>query len=407
MIFIRDYDYPLPPERIAQYPLADREASKLLTYTGGKAGQDIFRNLGNHLPDNSLLVFNDTRVIRARILFQKPTGTRIEIFCLEPISPTAEIQEAFHQKGSCTWKCLVGNMKRWKNGELLKQIRNDVTKVSLTATLIQRYADGSFAICFSWEPAGLTFSEVLETAGLVPLPPYIERDAENDDGSRYQTVYAAHNGSVAAPTAGLHFTEELLDRISNEGHIFAKVTLHVGVGTFRPVTTETIAGQEMHRERIVADIKTVQSILDHTGKPVIAVGTTSARTIESLYWMGCGILSGSIAPFSVGQWAPYAPGLDLPGVSESPLALLAFMKNNRMNEISGETRLLIMPGYRFRIVTGLITNFHMPKSTLLLLVAALIGDGWRDAYDFALKSGFRFLSYGDGCLFLKDNPDGK
>ncbi len=400
-IYIKDYDYVLPAGQIAQFPPETREESRLLIYSGGNIEQDIFSGLGEHLPEKSLLVFNDTKVIRARIIFHKPSGTRIEIFCLEPVSPAAEVQEAFLQQGSCVWKCLVGNMKRWKTGMLVKQIRTDTAAVDLMAGVLQHNNDGSFNIEFKWDPPGLIFAEVLEHAGLVPLPPYIERETDPDDESRYQTVYAEKDGSVAAPTAGLHFTQDLLAQLGEAGHKFAKVTLHVGVGTFRPVTSETIADHEMHGEKIVVSKATIEKILAHCGKPVIAVGTTSARTIETLYWIGLKILAGDTQNcFSIGQWEPYQNPATLPGATIALDALVKLMKKRSLDEIHALTHLLIMPGYSFRIVTALITNFHMPKSTLLLLVAAMAGPGWRDAYQFALHGGFRFLSYGDACLFF-------
>ena len=291
-------------------------------------------------------------------------------------------------------------MKRWKGAALVKSIQTENLSLTLKAEVNEHNHDGSFNIDFKWDPADLTFADLLESGGVVPLPPYIHRQTVNDDSVRYQTVYATCDGSVAAPTAGLHFTNEMLSQVKQHGHIYAKVTLHIGVGTFRPVTAETIAGHAMHSEKILVSKKTIQTILNNSSRPIIAVGTTSARTVESLYWIGNKILSGKEHPFEVGQWDPYAQE-SFPSTIESLNALQSYMTRNHLEEVSGETRLLIMPGYKFKIITALVTNFHMPQSTLLLLVAAMVGGGWREAYDFALNSGFRFLSYGDSCLFFK------
>lgn len=402
-ISIKDYDYPLPAEQIAQHPLSNRDASKLLIFKEGKPATDTFSNIGNHLPPNGLLVFNDTRVIRARLEFRKSTGARIEIFCLEPIAPTREVQAAFLVKNECTWKSLVGNMKRWRSGQVSCAIQGEHFSTDLTAAVKERFSDGSFAITFQWNDPQATFADILDAAGMVPLPPYIHRAANEDDTLRYQTVYAQHKGSVAAPTAGLHFTQPLLTKLSQAGFSFGSVTLHVGVGTFRPVTAETIAEHEMHSEHIVVTLPTIKQVLQQIGKPIVAVGTTSARALETLYWMGCAILDGKNEPFAIKQWDPYHADRPLPSAHDALQTLATHLIENNLPEIQGDTQLLIMPGYPYQIVTDLITNFHMPQSTLLLLVAALVGDGWRKAYGYALEHKFRFLSYGDSCLFLSGN----
>ena len=402
-IHIADFDYDLRPDKIAQHPLAERDTSRLLIYRNGKISEDIFRNLNQHLPPHSLLVFNDTKVIRARLIFKKPTGAEIEIFCLEPISPVTEIQKAFQLHESTTWKCLVGNLKRWKQGILIKRTEINGKYHLLTAELKENLGDGCFAIAFRWEPSHLSFSEILEISGLIPLPPYIERRTEPEDTIRYQTIFAAHEGSVAAPTAGLHFTEPLLGRLKTGGFEFARVTLHVGVGTFRPVTVHDIRNHIMHHERIVVTRETIECILNKLGEPIIAVGTTSARTIESLYWLGVKMVTRPTEEHhEVDQWEPYIThSADRIPPQEALKALLKDLDQKKLDCFSGDTRLMIIPGYEYRILSGMITNFHMPQSTLLLLVAAMIGEKWKEVYRHALLNQFRFLSYGDSCLFFK------
>jgi len=399
-----EFNYHLPSNRIAQFPLADRDASKLLLYRHGEIRQEAFINIDGILPDNSLLVFNVTKVIHARLLFTKQGGATIEIFCLEPLSPSSEIQVAFRQKGSCTWKCLVGNLKRWKNGTLQLEIEIKGKFHFLSAILKEDLGDGFHAVEFSWNPPELTFSEILETVGLVPLPPYIHRLPDELDTLRYQTIYAEKEGSVAAPTAGLHFTEQIFNKLKTKQCLFEQVTLHVGVGTFRPITTSSIADHVMHKEKITVKLKTIESIYNRLDQPIIAVGTTSARTIETLYWLGVR-LSGSqtMQTPEINQWEPYQyEHQDLIPVKKALENLLEFLIGKNLDEYSGETQLMIVPGYSYKIITGLITNFHMPQSSLLLLVAALVGDNWRKAYQFALEHDFRFLSYGDACLFFKN-----
>ncbi len=401
-IRISDYNYSLPAERIAQFPLPERDGSKLLIYSNGQFRQDIFSNVTNYLPKKSLLVFNDTRVIRARLFFHKSTGAQIEIFCLEPLAPTPEIEAAFHQQTGSIWKCLVGNLKRWKSGILVHESYHEGQLHQLYAERLRDFGDGSFEISFHWNPPEKSFSEILILMGLIPLPPYIHRHTESIDNERYQTIYAAHEGSVAAPTAGLHFTAPLMQKLRQNEIAIEKITLHVGIGTFRPVSVDHIRDHVMHHERIVIAKGTLERLLNNPGKPVFAVGTTSARTLESIYWLGVRLINegSSVLPM-VPQWYPYHQGEKSdPTVQHALEALLGYLNTHKLEEYNGETQLMIVPGYKYRLLSGLITNFHMPQSTLLLLVAALIGENWKKAYDFALLNGFRFLSYGDSCLFF-------
>ena len=406
-IRIAEYDYALPESRIAQSPLSERDASKLLIYRDERISEDHFHNIGAHLPGNSILVFNNTRVIRARLIFHKSTGAPVEIFCLEPLAPAIELHSAFLQPSGTTWKCLIGNLKRWKEGSL--EIMSDYQGAPciLTATRTNSFPDGSFGVKFDWNPPELTFGAVLESAGMVPLPPYIHRLPDVSDVSRYQTVFAREDGSVAAPTAGLHFTEPLLMELQNKEISSLNVTLHVGVGTFRPVNAELIGDHVMHYEKIIVAAEMIEYLLNNPDRPVFAVGTTSARTLESLYWLGYQlVLHPETEHPAVTQWMPYGDEFsgDIP-LARSLEALLAYLRKRNLDQFSGETQLMIVPGYRYRILTGIITNFHMPQSTLLLLVAALIGPRWREIYDFALAGDYRFLSYGDACLlFGIDSP---
>lgn len=403
LIRIQDFDYPLPEERIAQFPLSERDESRLLILRNGIISQSRFSEISRFIPPESLLVFNDTKVIRARLIFKKNTGAHIEIFCLEPLAPVTEVEAVFREKASCVWKCLIGNVKRWRSGLLQMELEGMSGPGILYAERGSNLGDGGFAITFRWEPPEMTFSEVLDAAGTVPLPPYIHRQTVPDDAGRYQTIYARHEGSVAAPTAGLHFTDRVMKNIEQLGCRFAKVTLHVGVGTFRPVSSPTLQEHIMHSEKIIVSRQTIAGLISGRNRPVIAVGTTSARTLESLFWLGVKILKGETGDnFHIMQWDPYqVPGSGLITRDESLTALLHYLDQNRLDELHGETQLIIVPGYNFKIISGLITNFHMPQSTLLLLVAALTGDKWKDAYRFALENGFRFLSYGDCCLFFK------
>lgn len=397
-IRIEDYDYPLPDERIARYPLAERDHSKLLCLQGDRISEHHFYDLPELLPTGAMLVFNDTRVIHARLLMHKETGAVVEIFCLEPHH--MDVTEAFAQRESCTWTCFIGNNKKWKEGSLSGKwkVENGLANEEFCLTATRREAVGNaWVVDFRWT-GGMPFSDVIEAAGVIPLPPYLGREAEADDATRYQTVYAHHDGSVAAPTAGLHFTPALLDRLLRQGFATRYVTLHVGAGTFKPVSTDTIGGHEMHTEHIVVPRELIEELQRPAG-PLVAVGTTSVRTLESLYWYGVRLSRQPRQPMQVGQWDPYT--LAPIGREEALNNVLRELDCRHSSHLVGETRLMIAPGYSFRLVDGLVTNFHQPRSTLLLLVSALIGDRWRDCYNYALAHNFRFLSYGDSCLFLK------
>ncbi len=399
---IEDFDYPLPPERIAQFPLDIRDSSKLLIWKEGTINETAFSQVDQHIQENSILVFNDTKVIRARLIFTKSTGATIEIFCLEPVLPTAEIQGAFQQTGGCTWCCLVGNAKRWKDGNLRKEFLFHDHKYLLNAGKLEDAGDGHFLIQFSWEPASVTFSEILEISGRIPLPPYINRGDSVVDTLRYQTIYAKHEGSVAAPTAGLHFTEEVMKRLQGKNISFEKLALHVGVGTFRPVSAPILSDHVMHSEKIIVSSATIRNLLQHLNDPIVAVGTTSVRTLESLYWLGVKLLVGEKNKIPiVHQWDAYDEKYPHHFSTESALqAVEKHLDQQKLTTYSGSTQLMIVPGYKLRLVHAMITNFHMPQSTLLLLVAAFIGDDWKKVYKYAMDNGFRFLSYGDACLFF-------
>ena len=402
-ISIEDYDYPLPDERIAKYPLSERDASKLLVLNDDKILPSHFRNIGDFLPKDSLLVFNETKVVRARLQFTKESGATIEIFCLEPITGNGDYQLAFSSKSPSVWKCLVGNSRRWKNDTILSQQVNKSTsqQVTLYAERLEKN-DNYSVVQFSWEPENMSFAEILEAAGEIPLPPYLHREAEESDRERYQTVFAKHEGSVAAPTAGLHFTDELISQLKDKGISFEEVTLHVGAGTFRPVSSETIGEHEMHSETIVVKKSSIENLIKNCGKTIIPVGTTSMRTIESLYWIGLMLMEEGLEErnLHLSQWFPYKEREILPSAAESLSMILRYLDKHDMSELHATTALMIAPSCKINVAKALITNFHQPKSTLLLLVSALIGDKWKEAYRYALDNGFRFLSYGDSCLFL-------
>lgn len=404
-LHIADYTYHLPPDKIAAHPLAQRDASRLLVYRDEKISETVYRDIVSELPDNSLIVFNNTRVIEARLLFQKSTGGVIEIFCLEPHEQYPDITTAMLQEGKVWWKCMIGGASKWKHGmELQKQIVHNDQKVTLTAAIKERRPD-SFIIEFNWTPSHLSFAALLHEAGNIPLPPYIKRDAEPEDAERYQTVYAEANGSVAAPTAGLHFTEHILQQLTEKNIQSSYVTLHVGAGTFKPVKTETIGEHDMHAEFMQVNVSTIESLLHHLDKKIITVGTTSLRTIESLYWLGVKIIQQpglQPADIELSQWEAYEINADNISSRDALNALLTWMKKNNADTITAKTQLLIAPGYELKIANVLVTNFHQPQSTLLLLVAAVAGPNWRSIYDYALENNFRFLSYGDGCLIF--NP---
>ena len=402
-IQINEYMYALPDERIAKYPLAERDASKLLVYRGGQIRETLFRSLPDCLPEGALLVFNNTRVIRARLLFRKDTGAMIEIFCLEPALPS-DYEQSFAQTDHCTWHCLVGNSKRWKSGELHTTVTVGGERVTLSAERISVAGEAGDLVDFRWDNPRCTFAEVLESAGVLPIPPYLHRETEAQDLQTYQTVYSKVKGSVAAPTAGLHFTPAVLAELDARGIEREEVTLHVGAGTFRPVKSDTIGGHAMHTEHFAVTRRTVDRLL---AKPehVIAVGTTSVRTLESLYYIGCALARGGAdesadGAFTVGQWTPY--GADAPTLpaEEALRAILSYLDGRGMDRLWAATQIIIAPGYQFKIVRGMVTNFHQPQSTLLLLVSAFVGGDWRTIYDYALAHDFRFLSYGDSSLLL-------
>lgn len=397
-IRIADYDYPLPDERIAKYPLAERDSSKLLHYQGGSISETVFRNLPTLLPQGTLMVFNNTRVIRARLHFRKATGAQIEVFCLEPHTP-ADYEQSFAARGSASWTCLVGNLKRWHEGTLEQTLHVGGHEVRLTAERLGLSGTGH-EVRFRWDDDSLTFAELLDAAGALPIPPYLNRQTEERDLVTYQTVYSRIKGSVAAPTAGLHFTPQVLADIDAAGIGREEVTLHVGAGTFKPVKSETIGGHEMHSEQFAVRRTTVERLLAH-GATCTAVGTTSVRTLESLYFLGCMVKDcPDIDPSAlrVGQWQPYERDYTLSGEA-SLSALLRYMEAHDLDVLHAPTQIIIVPGYRFRIVSRMLTNFHQPQSTLLLLVSAFVGENrWRDIYRYALDNGFRFLSYGDSSL---------
>ncbi|MEI6750182.1 MAG: S-adenosylmethionine:tRNA ribosyltransferase-isomerase [Bacteroidales bacterium] len=397
-IRISDYTYDLPTGKISAFPLEKRDESKLLIYKDGDISESQFLNLSDHLPDGATLVFNDTRVVRARLIFKKPTGARIELFCLDE-GLGEDTQLAFARHGSVKWKCLVGNARRWSSGTLTQKIDTANGELILNAEILERVSDG-WLINFYWQPGNLSFSEVLEMAGKVPLPPYISREADENDITRYQTIYARSNGSVAAPTAGLHFSKDLFEKIEYRGIRREYLTLHVGAGTFKPVSSEIIGEHQMHREMIIVTKDTILALLDKQSK-IFAVGTTSLRTLESLYWFGAKLIKIiNEDRMEVGQWDPYSSLNENPVDTDKALqAILKYMDKLGKTSISGFTSLMIVPGYKFHVCQGLITNFHQPQSTLLLLVAAFVGPGWRQVYNYALVHDFRFLSYGDACLF--------
>ena len=399
-IRIDDYDYPLPDERIAKFPVARRDTSKLLLYRNGEIAESTFRSLADYLPDDTLLVCNNTRVIQARLHFRKPTGALIEIFCLEPLSP-CDYLSVFQTTGRCLWSCLVGNLSKWKQGALVRTLTIDGREVTLTAERGAAHGSQAHEIIFSWDDAETTFAALLESFGELPIPPYLHREAEESDKTTYQTVYSRIEGSVAAPTAGLHFTPEVFDALQKRGIPRLELTLHVGAGTFKPVKSETIADHEMHLEYISVPRDTLRT-LAAADRRIVAVGTTSVRTLESLYYIGCRLISSpDAAPeeLVVAQWQPYEPAPDIP-VREALQAIVDYLDRKRLDRLVSATRIIIVPGYRYRLVRGLITNFHQPRSTLLLLVSAFIGNDWRRVYDYALAHDFRFLSYGDSSLLL-------
>ena len=394
-IHIEDYNYPLDEKRIAKYPLPERDSSKLLYYAKGSVSEFVFRQLPELLPENSLMVFNDTKVVPARMHFQRPTGAHIEIFCLEPVDPV-EYNTAFAATERCTWKCVIGNAKRWKDDILTLYRPEGIPDMGLTARLVNR--DGQTGtVEFSWTD-GSSFSRVLEVCGTIPIPPYLNRASEKIDAERYQTLYARIRGSVAAPTAGLHFTDSVLQRIREKGIDTETVCLHVGAGTFLPVKNSLVSEHPMHREPFTVSLQLLKDIC-FSDKTLIAVGTTSVRTLESLYYVGVDCLEKG-APEDVRQWAPYEREYPY-STRESLEAIIRYLEKNGLEELNVGTRIIIVPGFRFRLVDRMVTNFHQPESTLILLVSAFVGGDWRTIYDYALSHGFRFLSYGDSSLLVR------
>lgn len=396
---IEDYNYPLPDERIAKYPLSERDSSKLLRYENGKVSEYVFRDIPGLLPDNAIMVFNDTKVVPARLHFVRPTGARIEIFCLQPVKPE-EYNLSFAATESCTWKCVIGNAKKWK-GDILSlydpQEDEAVTALNMRAELVSREGETGI-VRFIWD-GGHPFSRVLEICGTIPIPPYLNRESEALDVERYQTLYAKIRGSVAAPTAGLHFTEKVLEEIKARGIDMETVCLHVGAGTFLPVKDSEVSKHPMHREPFVVSLDFLKDILE-SGKKIIAVGTTSVRTLESLYYVGVSCIEKG-HPEDVEQWAPYTREYE-PTTREAIAALVKYLEDNSLTELKVGTRIIIVPGFKFRLVDVMVTNFHQPESTLILLVSAFVGGDWRTIYDYALSHDFRFLSYGDSSLLFKN-----
>lgn len=430
LLHISDFTYKLPDHKIARYPLEQRDQSKLLIWRAGQdsapSAQDYapirgntYANIADELPSESLLVFNNTKVVEARLLFQKPTGGLIELFCLEPADQYEDITTAMLQKGSVQWKCLVGGAKKWKEGSVQLSVAapsgGDGVAVGgeglrIEASKVAALPD-CFLIEFRWEPAGLSFAEVLHLAGDIPLPPYLNRATEETDKERYQTIYAKHDGSVAAPTAGLHFTESVFSKLSEKNILKAYVTLHVGAGTFKPVKAEQMKDHEMHAEFIDVTMETIEQLIAHIEKGIIAVGTTSLRTLESLYWIGVKTIRNPAIASSdlhVTQWEPYETAENIPKeytATESLQSLQQWMQNNNASRIITKTQIIIAPGYSFKIIRALITNFHQPQSTLLLLVSAIVGENWKKIYQYALANEYRFLSYGDGSILWVANPE--
>lgn len=397
VLSISDYNYPLPEERIAKYPLPERDHSKLLIYKDGEVREDHFFRVGDYIPAHSLLVYNNTRVIQARLVFHKPSGARIEIFCLEPLAPH-DYQLSLSSTEGCTWKCMIGNAKKFRETAIDMPLQVAGGNVVLRATKGEQMGN-TFAVTFSWE-GGLSFAEILDAVGELPIPPYLNRPTEERDKTTYQTVYSRIKGSVAAPTAGLHFTEAVLADLRQRGIKTTELTLHVGAGTFQPVKTEDANLHTMHTEIIAVPRQAIVDILANLGH-IVAVGTTSMRTLESLYFLGCMLLRGDRS-LHVPQFMPYEQEWTL-STEEALQALLAYLDETHQDTLHAETQIMIKPGYRFRVVEQLITNFHQPKSTLLLLVSAFVGEDWKKIYDYALAHDFRFLSYGDSSILFRNN----
>ncbi len=405
---INDFNYILPEEKIAAYPLEKRDESKLLIYTNEKISGDVYKNIADYLPKKSFLVFNDTKVIKARLLFQKPSGAVIEIFCLEPYEAINDYAVVLQKKEKIKWKCMIGGASKWKEKFLEKHIVIDGKEIKLQASLTEKLSD-AYIVELSWNPGEYSFAEILEHAGDTPLPPYIKRKAEETDAARYQTIYSKFEGSVAAPTAGLHFTPGIFSSLKEKNIETGFVTLHVGAGTFKPVKSATMEDHTMHAEWIDVSVHFIELLLNNIESEIICVGTTSVRTLESLYWMGLKtLLNPGIAMDDLGitQWEVYEDLLakNIYTAKESLISLLQFLKKQNTNRLFIQTQIIIAPGYLFKLTKGIVTNFHQPKSTLLLLIAAMAGNEWKKIYDYALENNFRFLSYGDGCLIFSADP---
>lgn len=400
-ISVKDFTYELSEERIAKYALAERDQSKLLVWENGTIRDDVFYNLAENLPSGSMLVFNNTKVIRARLIFRKKTGARIEVFCLEPTQPS-DYSLSFAQTESCRWKCIIGNLKKWKNEVLERKLSVNGEEVIFRAEKTAPVSD-TCEILFSWDNRHSTFAEVIEAAGDMPIPPYLNREPEDSDSLSYQTVYSRIKGSVAAPTAGLHFTQDVFNSLNKKNIQCEELTLHVGAGTFQPVKSATISGHKMHTEHFSVSLEFLKKLTDYKGQ-IIAVGTTSVRTLESLYWMGCKIIDHpSIEPsdLQVTQWEPYLHKNQSHTIPKSFKSLLDYMQRHNLMNLNTSTQIIIIPGYEFKVVNGMVTNFHQPQSTLLLLIAAFLGQEWKTIYDHALTMNYRFLSYGDSNLYLR------
>lgn len=400
-LYIDEYNYPLDDERIAKFPLARRDASKLLVYKDATISESVFSDIAGFLPEKCLLVYNNTRVIQARLIFRKETGARIEVFCLEPLTPS-DYAQSLGATSQCVWKCMVGNLKKWKDGQLSKTINIDEKSCTFTAELLSTEGN-THSVLFSWDNADIHFADILENSGELPIPPYLHRKTEESDLTTYQTVYSKIKGSVAAPTAGLHFTPEVFESLGSKLIETEELTLHVGAGTFQPVKTRDIAEHHMHTEVISVKRSTIAHLLQKTGN-IIAVGTTSVRTLESLFYIGIMLKNKKIQDkdqnnFHVPQWAPYEEHPEM-STQDALQNILNYLDDNNLTTLHAETQIMIKPGYRFRIVNGIITNFHQPKSTLLLLVSAFVNGDWKRIYDYALANDFRFLSYGDSSLLL-------
>ncbi len=401
-IDIKDYFYGLPDSRIAKKPLGKRDQSKLLLYSKGEITSLPFSKITDILPKNCLLVRNNTRVIQARLNFRKKTGANIEIFCLEPITPKS-YELNFAACGPVEWICMIGNAKKWKSGPLEQEIKTSEGKIILKALMVEQIAN-QFLIKFEWNNENISFADILESAGSTPIPPYLNRKAKEEDKQWYQTVYAQLNGSVAAPTAGLHFTDEVFGSLRDKGIKIEEVTLHVGAGTFRPVQSEKIADHQMHVEALIVSKSSIQNLISHLDTGITAIGTTSLRTLESLFWLGKKIIENTNLNdnLNIEQWEPYQDNKEISSM-KSLSAILSYMDKKNLKNLEFSTRLIIVPGYKFRLVKKLITNFHQPGSTLLLLVAAFIGEDWRSVYNYALENDFRFLSYGDSSILEINN----